>query len=54
MRVLIITVGVVIVIWILSLLIQHFDKRRREQDIQKRLDQKQKEKAEEENRPFRR
>jgi len=52
MRVLIITVGVVFLIWILSLLIQHFDKRKREQDIQKRLDEKKKET--EEDRPFRR
>ncbi len=54
MRVLLIALGVVFLIWILSLLIQHFDKRRRERDIQKRLEEKKKEAEEKEKSPFRR
>jgi len=53
MRGLLIALGVVFLIWVLSLIIQHFDKRRREKDIQKRLEEKKKE-AEEERSPFRR
>jgi len=53
MKALIIALAVVFLIWIVSLLIQHFDKRRRERDIQKRLEEKKKE-AEEEKSPYRR
>lgn len=53
MRVLLIALGVVFLIWILSLIIQHLDKRRKERDIQKRLEEKKKE-AEDERSPFRR
>jgi hypothetical protein len=53
MRVLAIALGVVFLIWIVSLLIQHIDKRKREQDIQKRLEEKKKE-AEQDRSPYRR
>jgi hypothetical protein len=54
MRVFFIALGVVFLIWIVSLIIQRLDKQKRERDIQKRLEEKKKEAEESERSPFRR
>jgi hypothetical protein len=54
MKILLIAIGVVFLIWIISLLIQSGEKRKREADIKKRLEDKKKDEEEEERSPFRR
>ncbi len=54
MKVLLIALGVVFLIWIISLLLQSADKRKKEADIRKRLEEKKKEADEKEKGPLRR